>query len=182
MTVQKGRVKVVSVAVVWPASAPADLLALKEQVYDPYGFTCSDLTPEAESAAYGAHEFRLDGATVRVRVAKVTPTKNGLFVTVWKRLDAGPIQPFDVGDSIDFVVVTAREEAHFGHFAFPAEVLKRRGIIAAEAGAGKRAFRVYPPWAVTGSSQAARTAAWQRPHFLPMDAPLDRHRVRALYP
>lgn len=167
----------------WSAPAPVDLLELKERAYDPCGFVCSALSPEVESAAYGAHEFRLDGAAVRARVAKLTPTKNGLFVTVWKRLGDGPIQPFDSGDGIDFIVVTAREGAHFGHFAFPADVLRRRGIVASATGAGKRAFRVYPPWTVTGSPQASRTAAWQRPHFLPMDqdSPLDRQQVRALY-
>ncbi len=167
----------------WSPPTPADLLAVKEQVYDPCGFRCTDLSPEAESAAYGAHLFRLDGAGVRARVAKQTPTRNGLFVTVWKRLADGPIQPFDSGDDIDFLVVTAREGPCSGHFAFPAEVLLRRGIIGSAAGQGKRAFRVYPPWTVTESAQAARTAAWQRPHFLPFDdtGTADLQQAKALY-
>lgn len=168
---------------VWSAPTPADLLAVKDRVYDPCGFVCSGLSAEAESPAYGAYEFRLDGFAVRARVAKRTPTKNGLFVTVWKRPDGGPIQPFDDADGIDLLVVTAREGAHFGCFAFPAEVLRRQGIVASAAGAGKRAFRVYPPWTVTGSPQAARTAAWQRPHFLSIDETgvVDRRRARALH-
>jgi hypothetical protein len=167
----------------WSPPTPADLVAVKERVYDPCGFVCADLSAEAESAAYGAHVFRLDGAGVRARVAKLTPTKNGLFVTVWKRLAGGPIQPFDRSDGIDFLVVTAREGPHSGHFAFPGEVLHRRGIVGSAAGEGKRAFRVYPPWTVTESAQAARTAAWQRPYFLPFDeaGTADLHLARALY-
>jgi hypothetical protein len=173
---------VVSARVTQVWSAPADLLAVKERVYDPGGFVCSGLSAEAEGAAYGAHAFALDGLAVRARVAKLTPTKSGLFVTVWKRLGDGSIQPFDQGDGIDVLVVTAREGAHFGHFAFPAEVLYRQGVFASAAGAGKRAFRMYPPLSVTSSAQAARTATWQRPHFLPMDGVVDRQRAHDLYP
>jgi hypothetical protein len=167
----------------WLPPTPADLLAVKDGVYDPCGFRCADLMPEAEGGAYGAHRFQLDGASVRARVAKLTPTKNGLFVTVWKRNGHGPIQPFDSGDGLDFLVVTTREGPHFGHFAFPAEVLRRRGIVRSASAEGKRAFRVYPPWTVTSSAQATRTAAWQRPHFLPMSEAraVDRRQARALY-
>ena len=180
----------------WPTSAPADLLAVKRLVYDPCGFVCSPLSPENEGRAYGAQAFQLDGRSVRSRVAKLTPTKNGLFVTVWKRPVPGPIQPFDPADGIDLVVVTAREGQHFGQFVFPTAILGRQGIVASapgvgeggvprKAGPGKRAFRVYPPWTVTGSGQATRTAAWQRPYFLPIDESgtglLDLERARVLY-
>ena len=169
---------------IWSAPTPTGLLAVKEQVYDPAGFICSDLLPEAESAAYGAHTFRLDGAAVRARVARLTPKKNGLFVTAWKRSPEGPTQPFGTAD-LSLLVVTTREGRHFGHFAFPTEVLLRHGIIGPVAGTGKRGFRVYPPWTRPDSPQAARTAAWQLPHFLTLHQTLDRtvdpELARALY-
>ncbi|MEU9619032.1 MULTISPECIES: hypothetical protein [unclassified Streptomyces] len=45
--------------------AHSDLLAAKALVYDSGEFACSRPVPEAESAAYGTHEFTLDGAAVR---------------------------------------------------------------------------------------------------------------------
>jgi hypothetical protein len=37
---------------------------------------------EAESAEYGAYTFELNDLSVRFRVAKITPTKIGQFVTL----------------------------------------------------------------------------------------------------
>ena len=48
-------------------------------------------------------------------VAKITPTKIGQFVTLWKRSGKLPIQPFDL--SIDFVVVSVRKGDLFGRCA-----------------------------------------------------------------
>ncbi len=62
-----------------------DLMATQTQVYGPLGLDCTAPEAEAESADYGAATFALDGAPVRFRVAKTTPTKVGQFVTLWKR-------------------------------------------------------------------------------------------------
>lgn len=64
----------------------------------------------------------------------------------------------------------------------PREVLRRRGIVSAGGVGGKRAFRVYPPWAVTTSRQAAASQAWQAEYFLPVaPAAVDTGRARALH-
>lgn len=60
---------------------------------------------ESESIAYGAYMFKLNSMNVRFRVAKITPTKIGQFVTLWKRIGNGSIQPYDIVDSIDFFIV-----------------------------------------------------------------------------
>ncbi|MEU7316422.1 MepB family protein [Streptomyces sp. NPDC007083] len=161
----------------------ADLLAAKRLVYDPNGFTCSQPVAEAEGAEYGAHALTVDGLSVRFRAAKITPTKVGQFVTVWKRSAEGPIQPFDIGDPIDLIVVSCRDGHHFGQFVFPRDVLGERGILARGGVEGKRAFRVYPPWVTTTARQARSTQAWQVNHFLhiPEDRPADSARARALY-
>ena len=152
-------------------------------MYDPCGFTCSRPVPEAESAEYAAHEFTLDGSSVRFRVAKTTPTKAGQFVTVWKRRPGGPIQPFDAEDPVDLFVVSSRQDRQFGHFVFPRDVLAERGIVSRNGAGGKRAFRVYPPWVETANRQARSAQAWQVDHFLPIgaDGSLDQARARALY-
>ncbi|AZS72351.1 MepB domain containing protein [Streptomyces lydicus] len=160
-----------------------ELLAAKTWVYDPCGFTCSRPVREAESAEYAAHEFTLDGSSVRFRVAKTTPTKVGQFVTVWKRSPGGPIQPFDSGDPVDLFVISTREGHRFGHFIFSRQVLCERGIVSRNGSGGKRAFRIYPPWVETTNRQARTAQAWQVEHFLeiPEDGPLDVARAQALH-
>jgi hypothetical protein len=160
-----------------------DLAAILALVYQPLGFACSAPQAEAESADYGACSFALDGALVRFRVAKTTPTKTGQFVTLWKRLGQGPIQPFDRSDAVDYFVVSARTPYHFGQFVFPKSVLCDRGVVSVNGVGGKRALRVYPPWDTTTSRQAAATQRWQADYFLDL-APgraIDGNRVRQLY-
>ncbi|MET7758413.1 MepB family protein [Streptomyces sp. NPDC005389] len=164
-----------------------DVLAASALVFGPCGLACSQVAPEPESADYAAHALRLGGRSVRFRVAKTTPAKAGQFVTVWKRTPAGPIAPFDTADGIDLVVVSCRDDqdtGRFGQFVFPVGALRRHGVVSENGSGGKRGFRVYPPWATTTSSQAARTRTWQLDHFLyvPEDGtPLDLARALALY-
>jgi hypothetical protein len=160
-----------------------DLIAAKALVYDPCGFTCSQPVPEAEGAAYAAHEFTLDGLSIRFRAARTTPTKVGQFVTVWKRSPAGPIQPFDATDPVDLFVVGIRDHHHFGQFVFPMDALRRHGVVSANGSGGKRAFRVYPPWVTTTNRQAGSTQAWQLDFFLHLhqNEPVDLARAHELY-
>ncbi|OLZ68859.1 MepB domain containing protein [Streptomyces sp. IMTB 2501] len=161
----------------------SDVLAAKEWVYDPCGFSCSPPVPETESAEYAAHEFTLDDLSVRFRVAKTTPTKVGQFVTVWQRSAEGPIRPFDADDSVDLFVISCRDGGRFGHFVFPKDVLCERDIVSRNCSGGKRAFRVYPPWVSTASRQARNTQAWQVKYFLPISesGAVDLEHARALY-
>ncbi|MFN7095220.1 MAG: MepB family protein, partial [Burkholderiales bacterium] len=83
----------------------SDLILSKNLIYDPCNFKCSKLVLETESIEYGACSFSLDLAHIKFRIAKITPTKIGQFVTFWKRTGNGPIQPYDTTDKIDFFVV-----------------------------------------------------------------------------
>ncbi|SEM06543.1 MepB family protein [Rhodococcus maanshanensis] len=161
----------------------ADLLAAKALLYDPCGLACSAPVPELEGAAYGAYELTVDGRPIRFRVAKTTPKKAGQFVTLWTRSAQGPIAPFDVDDAVELFVVSARDGDRFGQFVFPKRVLADRGVLSRDGAGGKRAIRVYPPWAATTSRQARGTQAWQLDHFLPIAgaATLDTARALALY-
>ncbi|MER7463008.1 MepB family protein [Streptomyces sp. NPDC097981] len=169
----------------WPDTlrVHADLLAAKARVYDPCGFTCSRPVPEAEGAAYAAHEFSLDGRAVRFRAAKTTPTKAGQFVTVWQRSPGGPIRPFDAADPVDLFVIGSHDDQGFGQFVFPVDALRRHGVVSVDGSGGKRGFRVYPPWVATANRQADRAQAWQVEYFLhlPSDGPADPARARELY-
>jgi hypothetical protein len=153
-------------------SAHPDLLAAQALAYAPCGYSVDQLQPEPESADYAACTLQLNGLRVQYRVAKITPTKVGQFVTLWKRVGRGPIQPFDVGDPVDLFVVSTRSGPQLGQFVFPKAVLAAQGVVASGdlsgQQAGKRALRVYPPWDTTTSRQAQRTQAWQLRYFVDM--------------
>lgn len=167
----------------WAATTHPDLLAAQALVYQPLGFTCSVPQKEDESEDYGAYRLEVNGLHIRFRVAKITPTKVGQFVTLWKRVGQGPIQPFDLADSVDCCVVSTRSAGHGGQFVFPKTVLAQRDVLSKNGLGGKRAIRVYPPWDHTTSRQAQNTQTWQLDYFLDLsaDRPIDLGRARKLY-
>ncbi len=164
-----------------PDNLHADLQSAIDHLYQPLGL---DLTPiaEAESADYGAYSFELNGLTARFRVAKITPTKIGQFVTIWKRSQSGPIAPYDVSDTLDLVIISTRDGDHFGQFILPKSVLLAKDILSRNGKGGKRAIRVYPPWDKPVSEQARRTQNWQVKYFLELSVghPINRERAKAL--
>ncbi|WP_447522890.1 MepB family protein [Salinibacterium sp. NYA9b] len=123
----------------------------------------AQLVVEPDNAEYEA-VTTLPAAT-RFRVAKLTPTKPGFFVTVWRRDTDGTTQPFPSDDGTQHLVVVTRDSNGFGAFVFPLSVLIVRGIVSDGGRGGKRGFRVYPPWADTCNRQAQNTQQWQCEHF-----------------
>lgn len=83
----------------------SDLKIAKELVYDKCGFDLTNPKLNSESAEYGACSFGLNGKTIQHRVSKITPTKAGQFVAIWKRNKDGITEPFDILDDIDFSAV-----------------------------------------------------------------------------
>jgi hypothetical protein len=151
----------------WPnqKSISKDLNLAKEMVYDCFDFNCSEPEAIAESADYNGYQFYLNEKLICYREAKITPTKTGQFVTLWKRNKSGIIEPFDFADEIDFVIVSTRKEDFFGQFIFPKSILLEKGIFSTKTKEGKRATRVYPSWNETTSPQAQKTQQWQLRYF-----------------
>ena len=135
-------------------------MEIKEK-YNQLGFETKNFKLEIESKEYEACSFNNSLG----RTAKKTPKKSGLFVTVWKRINNGPIEPFHEEDNIESVLVLIEEAEKKGYFQFPADILIQKGIISTTTKEGKRAFRLYPPWTITTSKQAARTQKWQIEYF-----------------
>ncbi len=160
-----------------------DLLAAQKFVYEPTGFICKKIIKEIESEEYGAFEFELNfelnhvntKLNIKFRVAKITPTKIGQFVTLWKRIGSGPIMPHDVIDAFDFYVVSVRnaDRCRFGQFIFPKKVLCEKGILSEHGKGGKLAIRVYPAWDVAENRQAKKTQEWQLKYFVEMNVNKD---------
>ena len=162
-----------------------DLIYAHQKVYQPNQFIMADLIKEPESKVYGACSFRLNSMSIKYRAAHITPTKSGQFVTLWKRVGRGPIEPFDFADLIDLFVIGVRncDNDRFGQFVFPKNMLLQKGIVSTNGRGGKRAIRVYCPWDVTESRQAKATQAWQLNYFLeiPLHASINRDVLKKLY-
>ena len=106
---------------------------------------------------------------VVVRAAKVTPTKAGLFVTLWKRDDSGITRPYSVEDGVDEFWVVTETPNGYGYFAFTAQSLVDSGVLASSAKPGKRGFRLYTPWDTGLNASATKAWAWQRKFFTALE-------------
>ncbi len=143
-----------------------DLKVVKELIYDKCGFELTDPKLNSESVEYGACSFVLNGKIIQHRTSKITPTKTGQFVTIWKRNKNGITEPFDISDDLDFIIITARSANNLGQFIFPKSVLADKGIITRNGKEGKRGIRVYPPWDIVTNKQAEKTQSWQIKYFM----------------
>lgn len=154
----------------------------KKYIYDLCGFNFKNAVPEIESSEYNAYTFELNNLKIRFRSAKITPTKIGQFVTLWKRIGKGPIMPFAASDEIDLVVISVQKDDRYGQFVFPKAVLVKHGVFT-DAKEGKRAIRVYPSWDIAESAQARRTQKWQLEYFLEVSKEklIDIERLKLLY-
>lgn len=159
------------------------IVETQELLFDKCNFELSNIEIEKESSAYCAFRFEINKLKVVFRLAKITPTKTGQFVTLWKRKsEKGVIEPFEITDDIDVFVINVKTEKHFGQFVFPKSVLVQQGIIT-NLKEGKRAIRVYPIWDLTLNKQAQKTQKWQLDYFItiPYDNTLDINRAQSLY-
>ena len=144
----------------------SDLTLILEDLYQKHDFHFSDLIHENESTEYNASTFTLNGMKIKYRSSKITPTKTGQFVTLWKRDLDGVTKPHDHLDTIDLVIISARKDNDLGLFIFPKDVLLKQSIFSTLAKEGKRGFRVYPSWDKTQNKQAQKTQNWQLNYFL----------------
>jgi len=162
-------------------SFESDLQLAKKLLYNECGFQLQNLIWNSESANYGACSFELNNYKIQFRVTNITPSKIGQFVAIWKRNSEGITAPFDVSDSLDFMIISVRDSENFGQFIFPKSVLVSHGIISQNEKGGKRGIRVYAPWDKPENKQAIKTQAWQVNYFveikenLPVDVELVKH-------
>ncbi|WP_291134708.1 MepB family protein [Flavobacterium sp. UBA7663] len=147
-------------------SFQTDLQLAEKLLYNECGFQFQNLIWNPESTNYGACSFELNNYKIQFRVANITPTKIGQFVAIWKRNSEGITAPFDVADSLDFMIISVRDSENFGQFIFPKSVLVAKGIVSQNGKGGKRGIRVYAPWDKPENKQAIQTQAWQVLYFI----------------
>ncbi len=157
------------------------MIIATENLYSKINIVIDNFKIEKESVAYNACSFEINNKNILYREAKVTPTKIGLFVSIWKRNNTGITEPFNVDDDIDLVVISCRNGEQFGQFVFPKNVLVEKKIFTYNNIEGKRGIRVYPPWAITENKQAKQTQAWQLEYFLKLHGIVDVEKAKRLY-
>ncbi|MGJ4789471.1 MepB family protein [Leptospira koniambonensis] len=123
-----------------------------------------DYQIEKESLDYNAARFNLNKKQVIFRLAKITPKKTGMFVTLWKRNRNQITIPFHKDDNVDLVIVEVRKSDRIGYFVFNKEILIEKGIITSSK-EGKRGFRIYPLWELPSNKQAIASQTWQSHYF-----------------
>ncbi|MEY8760719.1 MepB family protein [Chryseobacterium tongliaoense] len=139
---------------------------IENSVFKALQLELSNLTADPESEEYSGHNFLLNTFIIKFRKAKITPTKNGQFVTLWRRNSAGKTEPFTSSDHFDFYIIATEQNNSSGFFIFPKKVLAEKQILTSSQKEGKRGFRVYPPWDKAESKQAERTQNWQIQFFI----------------
>jgi hypothetical protein len=144
----------------------ADLNFISKTLYDKAGIISGDFSAQKEGRAYAACRFELDGKRAEHRSARITPAKQGLFVTIWKRNSAGITAPPDAADDFDLLLITCHQYGKTGQFVFTKSILIDQKVISVKDKGGKRGIRVYPPWEIPDNDQARRTQAWQADHFI----------------
>lgn len=152
------------------SNLPCELDFAIKNVYQSAGFKITkEPKREIESSEYEACRLGLNDYSIVFRVAKTTPNKIGQFVTLWKRpTPKSEIKPFDKDDNIDFVIINTSDTINSGQFIFNREILIAKNIMSSNNKGGKRAIRVYPPWAKPIAKEAIKTQQWQLKYFLYM--------------
>ncbi len=135
---------------------------------------------EEQNTDYEAGLVAIGAETWRIRTARVTPTKPGAFVAVWRRDDDGVTRPFVADEVHDGLLVFVRDGTRFGVFRFTPAHLTDLGVTRTDRSPGKRGFRVYPNWCDELNAQAVRTqvaqsAAFTLLSFSDATAPLQHH-------
>ncbi|WP_288790724.1 MepB family protein [uncultured Elizabethkingia sp.] len=150
-----------------------ELCKLENTLLKNIDFKISVITQDAECEEYFGYNFRLQQLNIKYRKAKVTPKKNGLFVTLWKRNIKGQTEPFNHNDPFNFYIIAAEHSERFGYFIFPKLLLTEKKILTSHSREGKRGFRIYPAWDISLNKQAEKTQQWQSEYFIDMALPED---------
>lgn len=136
-----------------------------EHYAETVGLTLAEVVPEEQNSDYESGCAKLEGTWWRVRTARITPTKPGAFVAIWRRNSEGNTEPFSTDDDCAGLLVFVSDEDRFGVFRFPTAALGELGVYSSQRSAGKRGFRLYPIWYTSLNSQAIRTQGKQAPFF-----------------
>lgn len=88
----------------------------------------TNLKLNPESSKYSACSFELNGQKVEQITSKITPSKTGRFIAIFKRNKKGIITPFDILDPVDFIIITSKGGDNVGNLFFRKWYLQKKEL------------------------------------------------------
>lgn len=144
----------------------AALSQIQDVVFKAFNASISEIKTDLECADYSGYNFNINDSKIKFRKAKITPTKDGQFVTLWNRNASGKTEPFNITHDFDFYIIAAEQHKNNGFFIFPKQVLAQHKILTVGDQPGKRGFRVYTNWDRPKNKQAEKSKGWQTQYFV----------------
>lgn len=139
---------------------------VEQVLFSPLQLKVTRIEHDPEAAEYWGYNITLGGANIKFRKAKITPKKQGMFVTLWRRNMHLQTEPFRLADDFNHYIILTETDEYQGLFIFPKAVLAQHQILTTATKEGKRGFRIYPPQVEVHNPQARKTQAWQAPYFV----------------
>lgn len=158
-----------------------ELLSLEKFILKNFGLEITNVITHKESELYSGASFFINDRKIIFRKSKITPKKQGQFVTFWKRSEIGPIEPYHESDDFDFFLINCCTGYNKGLFIFPKDILIDKSIISTKHKEGKRAFRVYPTWEQPINKQALQTQFWQKKYFFLLSETLPNETIKSIF-
>lgn len=88
---------------------------------------------------YNSRHYNRNGSSIFYTVGKITPKKEGYFVTFYKRIN-NKNEPFNINDHIDYLIIKLNKDQYI---LFNKKDLVDLKIISTQEFLGKMGFRVY---------------------------------------
>jgi len=116
---------------------------------------------------YYASEFIINNKKICFRKGKITPTKLGHFVSLWK-INNNINVPYDINDNYDKYIFYVEDKLKSGFFVFTKKELLENKILSDNINKikGKLGFRLYAPWYNVKNNTAKNTQILQIKHFI----------------
>lgn len=122
---------------------------------------------DSKRAEYDACYLELNKYKVLHLTAKITPKYPGGFVALWKRSQiTNQIEPIDISDELDFVIISFQDDSHIGQYIFSQDTLIQNRIFSTNNQKGKLSFRIYPNWVDTKTRSAQLSQKWQNKNYV----------------
>lgn len=96
-----------------------------------------------EASEYNGCEYKYNNQRIIQRKSKITPKRDGQFVTLWRRNLHGVTCPFDKNDCIDYVIIIYEVNKTRFYLTYTKDELLKEGIFTGIK-QGKRGFRIKP--------------------------------------
>lgn len=153
---------------------------INENIYMENKLVIDNVREELQNKKYEGFTFNIGDRSIRMRKARVTPKKEGLFVAFWEKDYKGKNHPYKIDNSPDLLVINICEGDRAGQFIFSKEILREKKIYTFGRDKGKMSMRVYPDWSKLESREAKKTQDWQLDYFINFDD-FDIDRFKRLY-